>query len=308
MHSEKDNQEDYEDEDASSNTATAGEDSCSEDASFDYSSKISDEVASENDAHGFDEGGDAFILDNESAPPPDPFDGIDEDWPPWDALNTVDDEWPHPPQPNSLDEVDEDNPTPSRPAKRRRRYGGFHFHDVVASAKTPHTGPHRQRPADPVRAEKQAARAKERRQKKRLEKFQQNGRVPASSTIREYVSPSVPLTAGLVSTTLPAALGAYAAKRQDKKELYGSKVRRSLDDVLALGFQLVRWDGLCVRLPLHSIPLIALPSSTPRPLIDRNGLIIAVLVGQPHKPDYVAAVQRAFAAICKAGAKAEFPS
>ncbi|KAJ6472010.1 hypothetical protein C8R45DRAFT_836291, partial [Mycena sanguinolenta] len=57
------------------------------------------------------------------------------------------------------------------------------------------------------------------------------------------------------------------------------------------GFQLVRWDGF-----------------TPRPLIDRNGLIIAVLAGQPRKPDYAAAVQRAFAAICKAGAEAEFPS
>ncbi|KAJ7231740.1 hypothetical protein B0H12DRAFT_1007985 [Mycena haematopus] len=45
----------------------------------------------------------------------------------------------------------------------------------------------------------------------------------------------------------------------------------------------------------------------PRPLIDRNGRIIAVLAGQPSSDAYAAAVRRAFVAISQAGADARFP-
>ncbi|KAJ7263200.1 hypothetical protein B0H12DRAFT_1269142 [Mycena haematopus] len=67
-------------------------------------------------------------------------------------------------------------------------------------------------------------------------------------------------------------------------------------------------DGTgCALPPLPPSPLLTPPPSTPRPLIDRNGRIIAVLAGQPHNKAYAAATQRAFRAISQAGADARFP-
>lgn len=48
--------------------------------------------------------------------------------------------------------------------------------------------------------------------------------------------------------------------------------------------------------------------STPRPLLDAHGRIIAVLAGQPDHPEYRAAAAAAFHAIRDAGAEARFPA
>ncbi|KAJ7918167.1 hypothetical protein B0H13DRAFT_1607608 [Mycena leptocephala] len=48
--------------------------------------------------------------------------------------------------------------------------------------------------------------------------------------------------------------------------------------------------------------------SEPRPLLDRNGRIIAVLAGQPRHAAYRAAVENAFLAIRNAGHEARFPA
>ncbi|KAF8144405.1 hypothetical protein K438DRAFT_1910946 [Mycena galopus ATCC 62051] len=48
--------------------------------------------------------------------------------------------------------------------------------------------------------------------------------------------------------------------------------------------------------------------STPRPLLDRHGCIIAVLAGRPAGEDYRAAAAAAFCAIRDAGAEARFPA
>ncbi|KAJ7038739.1 hypothetical protein C8F04DRAFT_1255661 [Mycena alexandri] len=79
---------------------------------------------------------------------------------------------------------------------------------------------------------------------------------------------------------------ALAAKVEDKAEKPGSKVPRSLANLLGLGFQLL---------------------NTPRPIFDANGHIIAVLAGQPRNPTYAAAARAAFHAIMDAGANARFP-
>ncbi|KAJ6549028.1 hypothetical protein DFH09DRAFT_926354, partial [Mycena vulgaris] len=57
------------------------------------------------------------------------------------------------------------------------------------------------------------------------------------------------------------------------------------------GFGLVEWDGF-----------------TPRPLVDNQGRIIAVLAGQPRHDAYREAVERAFRAIRDAGDEARFPA
>ncbi|KAF8194879.1 hypothetical protein K438DRAFT_1587647 [Mycena galopus ATCC 62051] len=54
--------------------------------------------------------------------------------------------------------------------------------------------------------------------------------------------------------------------------------------------------------------MFSCPPSTPRPLLDRNGRIIAVLAGRPAGQDYLDAAAAAFCAICDAGAEARFPA
>ncbi|KAJ6525514.1 hypothetical protein DFH09DRAFT_936599, partial [Mycena vulgaris] len=93
------------------------------------------------------------------------------------------------------------------------------------------------------------------------------------------------------TSTLPAALGAYAAKVEPKKICtHGCKKRRSLADLLGLGLHLVEWDGF-----------------TPRPLVDSCGRVIAVLAGQPRHNTYRDTAQRAFRAIRDAGDATRFP-
>ncbi|KAJ7033072.1 hypothetical protein C8F04DRAFT_1210942 [Mycena alexandri] len=48
--------------------------------------------------------------------------------------------------------------------------------------------------------------------------------------------------------------------------------------------------------------------STPRPIFDSRGRIIAVLAGQPRNPTYAAAAHAAFRVIMDAGAEARFPA
>ncbi|KAJ6521651.1 hypothetical protein DFH09DRAFT_1251093 [Mycena vulgaris] len=68
--------------------------------------------------------------------------------------------------------------------------------------------------------------------------------------------------------------------------------------------------GRTVSLILHcDLPFLnAQPYSAPRPLIDSEGRIIAVLAGQPDRAEYRAAAIAAFHAIRDAGQEARFPS
>ncbi|KAJ7633745.1 hypothetical protein B0H17DRAFT_1217452 [Mycena rosella] len=229
-------------------------------------------VAAEHDEQADREDHDADVASN---------DQLDAEL---DALDDIGDNLPLDP----LNDVDDDNP---RPRKRpRRRSHSPSFAEVVASADIPLTGPHHRRPANPQRlVQKEAVRA--RRQKKRSQKKQERGHVPASPTIRAQIHPAIPLTTGLTTFTLPAASGAYVAKTEAKDERRGSKVKRSVADLLVLGFRLVQWDGF-----------------TPIPLVDSNGRIVAVLAGQPRNDEYREAVQCAFQFICKTGAAACFPA
>ncbi|KAJ7200278.1 hypothetical protein B0H12DRAFT_1036773, partial [Mycena haematopus] len=93
------------------------------------------------------------------------------------------------------------------------------------------------------------------------------------------------------ASTLPVAHGAYGASRETHTERYGSKKDRALTDLLGLGLRLVVWDG-----------------KTSRPLVDAQGRILAVLVGQPDDDGYRAAVRRAYDFISSEGCGARFPA
>ncbi|KAF8178794.1 hypothetical protein K438DRAFT_1977629 [Mycena galopus ATCC 62051] len=203
------------------------------------------------------------------------------------------------PPPDPWDDIDDVDPSPPplTSAINKRARTPPTFAQVVASSKKPRTGPHRRHAPGPSLKGHAAQRVKStdaahsRRAKKRANKKLEIGHVPTAATARAHIVPATPLPTDLTASTLPAALGAYAAKVADATEKRGSKVPRSLANLLGLGFQLVQWDGI-----------------TPRPLLDRHGRIIAVLAGRPAGEDYRAAAAAAFCAIRDAGAEARFPA
>ncbi|KAJ7805372.1 hypothetical protein B0H14DRAFT_2190781, partial [Mycena olivaceomarginata] len=95
----------------------------------------------------------------------------------------------------------------------------------------------------------------------------------------------------LDAATLPTTHGAYAGKVEDKKEKYGGKRPHSLTKLIAMGFQLIRWNGY-----------------DPHPLVDLHGRVFAVLVGQPCKHEYQASVHAAYDRITAEGIAAGFPA
>ncbi|KAJ7474682.1 hypothetical protein B0H11DRAFT_2282213 [Mycena galericulata] len=132
------------------------------------------------------------------------------------------------------------------------------------------------------------SRSHKRRKHSRAANIRENGHTPRTSTIRDYVGKSAPIPTSLNTEKLPAAHGGYAAKAADA---WGSKKRRSVADFLGLGFTVVKWNGI-----------------DPRPLIDAQGRVFAVLAGQPNAARYADSVAAAYRAIRDAGAAANFSS
>ncbi|KAJ7726037.1 hypothetical protein DFH07DRAFT_970648 [Mycena maculata] len=141
------------------------------------------------------------------------------------------------------------------------------------------------------KAQKAHAASHNRRRAKHARDLAAHGHLPSPATVSAIVRPAVPLKTDLNASALPTAFGAYSGKLEDKIEKKGSKVRRSVADLVGLGFQLVKWDGI-----------------TPRPLLDKNGRIIAVLAGRPNDAKYLESVNSAFRTIRDTGAAATFPA
>jgi hypothetical protein len=111
------------------------------------------------------------------------------------------------------------SPLPPPPAKRRATtINDFDGHK-------PQTGSHR------------------RRALKRKEKITTDGRIPRAAIAREHIQSAIPITTTFDAATLPTTHGAYAGKIKDKKEKYGGKKPPSLTELIALGFQLIKWNG-----------------------------------------------------------------
>ncbi|KAJ7734718.1 hypothetical protein B0H14DRAFT_2198399, partial [Mycena olivaceomarginata] len=88
---------------------------------------------------------------------------------------------------------------------------------------------------------------------------------------------------------LPAAHGAYAAKVE--QDTWGSKKRRTLPELIGLGFRLLSWDGF-----------------TSIPILDAHGRIITVLAGQLSDPAYAKFATRAFELLEKEWINTRFAS
>ncbi|KAJ7791778.1 hypothetical protein B0H14DRAFT_2202101, partial [Mycena olivaceomarginata] len=105
------------------------------------------------------------------------------------------------------------------------------------------------------------------------------------------VQAAEPIPTRFDASTLPTAHGAYSGKVEGKTEKYGSKKPRSLTELIAMGFQLVKWNGYDAH-----------------PLVDIHGRIFAVLAGQLRKQKYQASVHTAYELITKEGIAAGFPA
>jgi hypothetical protein len=81
-----------------------------------------------------------------------------------------------------------------------------------------------------------------RREKRRQAKEQPGGQRPRPTTLREHVRAERAIPTALDATELPAAHGAYAAKVE--QDTWGSKKRRTLPELIGLGFRLLSWDGM----------------------------------------------------------------
>ncbi|KAF8142781.1 hypothetical protein K438DRAFT_1784426 [Mycena galopus ATCC 62051] len=146
--------------------------------------------------------------------------------------------------------------------------------------------------------------------KRHAKEFLDTGHVPPAATARAHITLAAPLATNLASSTLPAALSVYAAKVIDGVEQHGSKVPRSLTNLLGLGFRFFKGNGMCILFPLRrllSLNLLLTPSM-PRPLLDGRGRIITVLASRPAGENYHVATLAAFYSIRNAGTEAQFPT
>ncbi|KAJ6456047.1 hypothetical protein C8R45DRAFT_1186839 [Mycena sanguinolenta] len=205
----------------------------------DFAPLLSRAVAAESDQQVDIESDDEPIED------PDQFlDQIDTEWPP-DPLNQVDEEWP---PVNPMNEVDDLSPN-----RQRRRPRPIIFEDVVRAGKQ-HAG----------------ARAHFRSRNRRRRKIATEGHTPSASVCQTIFSEAEPISvANFDASTLPTAQGAYGGKTELPDETRGKTRKRSVAELIGLGFQLIKWDG-----------------RTPHPLADRMGRIFAVLAGQPGDASY----------------------
>lgn len=149
------------------------------------------------------------------------------------------DEPPAPPIDDSwMDELDE--PTAPRPAKR------LHMAEVIASGRRPLPYAHIKR------------------REKRNKTIAKDGQRPRPATLREHIQGDRAIPTQVDTSELPVAHGGYAAKAED--DTWGSKKRRSLPELINMGFELIHWDGMCV--PCYSIlaNLLTLFPANPGPL------------------------------------------
>ncbi|KAJ7192618.1 hypothetical protein GGX14DRAFT_379917 [Mycena pura] len=128
------------------------------------------------------------------------------------------------------------------------------------------------------------------RHAKRRDKRNTAPQTPRPATLRDCVSDGVAIHATLDAFTLPTTHGAYAAKAEDSRSKYGHKKRRTLSELIALGFRVVKWDGIEAR-----------------PIVDAHDRVIAVLAGRPRDPTYVQAVSDVFNAMLLERKNAHFP-
>ncbi|KAJ7738550.1 hypothetical protein B0H14DRAFT_2638461 [Mycena olivaceomarginata] len=182
--------------------------------------------------------------DQEDSEPHDALNDINEEWPP-NPLNDINEDWPpHDPW-NDVDDL------PLPPAAKKA--------PCITQFLT------KSLPPDPHRKETITA-----------------GLWNARTRLKKTASHLPIHVPSFNASTLPTVHGAYAAKVKAPAEKRGHKQCCLLAELIGLGFQLVRWDGIAAH-PLS-------------------------LAGQPDNSEWRAAVARAYDSIKTEGSNTQFPT
>ncbi|PBK60324.1 hypothetical protein ARMSODRAFT_1026717 [Armillaria solidipes] len=124
------------------------------------------------------------------------------------------------------------------------------------------------------------------RHKARVKKYEVGGHQPSGHTLELIHHTTDPIHTSLATEALPSARGVYSALNFKESE---PEREYAVDELLALGFSEVPWEGFDLRL-----------------IVDNKGQIVAVIAGQLHDPGYSAACMDAHDEIMQEGAAANF--
>ncbi|KAF8961281.1 hypothetical protein BDZ97DRAFT_1921353 [Flammula alnicola] len=181
-----------------------------------------------------------------------------------------------------LDSFDQEQPTtcPSTPIEANSLPTVTPLPVQIASSSTSVSTSDTKRDGQPISG------SHARRKRRRKEEKSINGQYARAEVKERIVKNAVSISTTFEFADAPAASGAYCAKRSD---LEGRKVKYTVEQLSARGFQVIGWDG-----------------RTDRPIVDKNGRIIGVLVGRSDDPEYDRAAERAFSTILEEGRKGTF--
>lgn len=162
------------------------------------------------------------------------------------------------------DDIPTAHATPSEPEEERRA-------KIPRLDPTPTPTPPLYVPRAPPR---HLSASHKRRWRKREAKFSAEGHKPRPDVVKQHVEGAEPILTELLAEKLLAAKGAYVAKNGSPD---GVKKIQQVEDLLAQGFDLVPWEGV-----------------DPRPILDCDSRVFAVLAGRPADDSYAAAASRAY--------------
>ncbi|KAG6896248.1 hypothetical protein C0992_009509 [Termitomyces sp. T32_za158] len=127
-----------------------------------------------------------------------------------------------------------------------------------------------------------------RRAARRRRNAEKEGHAPSLRTKRLYLEAAQPLHSAVISETLPAARGGYQAVQGALRP--GDQTAWSLERLVEEeGLSLVQWNGI-----------------DPRPLVDNQGRIIAVLAGRPQAECYQQSAARLYESLLHESQSAPF--
>lgn len=161
---------------------------------------------------------------------------------------------------------------------------------------SPLSSPPSSRPSSPLKPKNSSqrrnkARSRARRAEKRREERANDieaSRMPKEDILKKHVDPAEEKKAPYSAETIPCASTGYVATNEKAGGVY------SLDTLLKMGFELVKWDGRQVTSLLYPSLSAQDQLRSSKPIVDSNGLVVTVLVGQPNDPTWKDAHEQAF--------------
>jgi hypothetical protein len=192
----------------------------------------------------------------------------------------------HPQSPFGVDDRTNGEQVPSAVKLKRTRA------DASRDERATPPAPHPLLPIEAVGKKNSKARRNAKKSKRQRTDTRREGRkagveairTPRDVAVKKHVLHAEEMGTAYAVKDIPTASTGYIARRDDD----GGRVH-SLDELLAEGFELVKWDGRGAR-----------------PILDRNGVVIAALVGSPSDEGWQKVHEEAFELLQQNLPKCEF--